>query len=228
MAHASRLLSVFVFFSFVCIFFPIFAMSFHEELSASPFLHIGSDLACELVKCLKGKCVNSSSFPFYECECDAGWKSPFKASWMPCILPNCSIDLTCANTSMEAPFSPSIPSYRSGFDVCSLHVCGNGKCVSKNTSATEDAVDYECVCDSGFINFGNSVNGFCVPKCSIGADCTNVNLTFGKSGGSPSPPPIVTSPVQSSYSGASQGTSPSPLPGTQSHSTSSGILVSFH
>ncbi|KAH7440489.1 hypothetical protein KP509_04G110100 [Ceratopteris richardii] len=72
--------------------------------------------ACELVKCLKGKCVNSSSFPFYECACDAGWKSPFKASWMPCILPNCSIDLTCANTSMEAPFSPSIPSYRSGFD----------------------------------------------------------------------------------------------------------------
>ena len=44
---------------------------------------------CEIAKCLRGTCMNTSSFPFYQCDCDDGWKSPFGSSWLPCIMPNC-------------------------------------------------------------------------------------------------------------------------------------------
>ncbi|KAI5078302.1 hypothetical protein GOP47_0005973 [Adiantum capillus-veneris] len=173
-----------------------------DEFFDASFLNIGSGLACDLAKCLKGQCINSTSFPFYKCECNAGWQSPFGASWFPCILPNCSIDLTCANRSAAAP-APSIvvPSFSGGLDVCSLHVCGNGECIHNSSDARNATDEYACMCDPGYVNFGNKADGYCIRKCSIGADCTNVRLPFGGAGNtSPPPPPAVASSVSSASS----------------------------
>ncbi|KAH7276327.1 hypothetical protein KP509_39G003000 [Ceratopteris richardii] len=192
----------------LCCMLMLCETSASKDLSDVPsdfsFLNFGGGLACDLAKCLKGKCVNSSSFPFYQCQCNEGWQSPFRASWLPCILPNCSIDLTCGNKSVAAATpSPPVPSFLGTVDVCSLHVCGNGQCVHNNSSSTNSSDDYFCSCDPGYVNFGNRTDGFCIRKCSIGADCTNVNLPFGSSSGTLSPPPpAVASPTSASASSA--------------------------
>lgn len=206
---ASIMSPLVVCFSFVVVLLAAFACaSFEEEELLDPsFLNFGSGLACEFAKCLKGHCVNSSSFPFYKCECNEGWQSPFGASWLPCILPNCSIDLTCANRSVAAPPpSAMVPSF-GGLDVCSLHVCGNGECIQNSTSAKNATDDYECVCDPGYVNLGNKADGYCIRKCSIGADCTNVKLPFGGAGNTSSPPPpgVVSPASSSSSSSVNQG-----------------------
>ncbi|MCO5555419.1 hypothetical protein L7F22_008965 [Adiantum nelumboides] len=192
----------------VCVLLAVFATaSFQDdELSDAAFLNIGNGLACELAKCLKGQCINSTSFPFYKCECNAGWQAPFGASWLPCILPNCSIDLTCANKSAVAP-APSVaaPLFSGGLDVCALHVCGNGECIRNGSSTRNATDDYECMCDPGYVNFGNKADGYCIRKCSVGADCSNVKLPFGRGNASSPPPPAVASPVSSSSANVNQG-----------------------
>lgn len=166
--------------------------SYEEQVDLSLF-NIGGGLACDLAKCLRGTCVNSSSFPFYKCDCNAGWKSPFGTSWLPCILPNCSIDLNCANRSNphSAP-PPLVPRVGGVFDICSFPVCGNGLCI-QDTSGNHSRDGYECKCDTGYVNLRNKTDGYCIHKCSIGADCTNLNLPIGGTAHTP-PPPLPPSP----------------------------------
>lgn len=196
--------SVILCFACLCLLSPAsVAASFDEELYETSLFNIGSDLACRFARCLKGQCVNTSSFPFYKCECNEGWASPFSRSWLPCILPNCSIDLTCDNSSASPAPPPTAPLIGAISDICSLPVCGNGVCVT-NTTASNSTDDYECRCNTGYVNLGNQSDGYCIHKCSIGAGCSNVRLPFGGTT-PPPPPPSLSSPVSSSSSNGNQG-----------------------
>eukprot|EP00250_Pteridium_aquilinum_P015306 c22511_g1_i2 orf=320-1045(-) len=219
MAAQLSISSVLVYFSCLYLLFAAFSSAnFDGEPLEPSLLNIGNGFSCEFAKCLRGQCVNDSSFPFYKCECNAGWKPPFGVAWLPCILPNCSIDLTCANSSSAVPApSPTLPSFNGSPNICSLPVCGNGVCSSAGNSSN----DYECKCDTGYANLRNKSDGYCIRSCSIGADCTNVNLPIGGTRHAP-PPPSLPSPVSSSSPNSSQGTSPSPSTPSQSTSTSKG------
>lgn len=154
---------------------------------------------CDLVKCIKGTCVGSSSFPYYACECDSGWKPLFGSSSFPCVLPNCSISTNCANTSASpASAPPPVVSPTNLVSVCSLPVCGNGQCI-QNSTGNSSSYGYECNCDVGYSNLLNKTDGFCIRECSLGADCTNLNI-----GGSLLPPPPPP-PPQSSSQNSNQG-----------------------
>lgn len=170
-----------------CLFCCSACSNFQEESAFDlSGLDNNSSIICNFVNCVKGKCVGSSSFPLYQCQCDEGWQSPFGASWLSCVLPNCSLSLGCSNTSSAAAPPASTPT---SADVCSLPVCGNGKCTHEsNSNAT-----YVCNCNPGYINLLNKTDGYCLPECAIGADCTNLNIPIGGSSQPPPPPPVVSS-----------------------------------
>ncbi|MCO5559489.1 hypothetical protein L7F22_013090 [Adiantum nelumboides] len=154
-----------------------------------------ADNTCGPVNCVNGVCSVSVEFPFYKCTCNKGWKSPLNASWIPCVLPNCSLDLSCGNnTSLSAPppaFSPTLDS----FSLCLLPICGNGDCVASSNSS----LSYECKCNAGSTNIFNSSNGYCIQQCAIGAGCSGLNGTLGSS-----PPPPSSSAGQNSSQGTRQ------------------------
>ncbi|KAF9673757.1 hypothetical protein SADUNF_Sadunf10G0057200 [Salix dunnii] len=57
---------------------------------------------CKKVECGKGACKPSdNSTWFFECECDPGWKqiSSGDHKFLPCIVPNCTLNFSC----MPAP-----------------------------------------------------------------------------------------------------------------------------
>lgn len=179
-----------------CLFCRSACSNFQEESAFDlSGLDVNSSIICNLVNCVKGKCVNSSSFPLYQCQCDEGWQSPFGASWLPCVLPNCSLNLGCSNTSSAAAPPATTPS--SAVGVCSVSVCGNGECTPEsNSNAT-----YECKCNPGYINLFNKTDGYCLRECALGADCTNLNIPISGSSNPPPPP----APVPSSQN-SNQGT----------------------
>ncbi|KAL6532360.1 hypothetical protein OROGR_014330 [Orobanche gracilis] len=76
-----------------------------------PFLSplLGNSNPCRESVCGKGNCVFSSNSTFgYECECDSGWKQAGPQDdeylkFLPCVIPNCTLDYDCAN----APAPPA-------------------------------------------------------------------------------------------------------------------------
>lgn len=181
----------------LCFFFLFFFSTLSIGEEETPFDMSDFSLAsglCDIFKCMKGKCVTTNSIPFYECQCDAGWKSPFGWSWTPCVLPNCTIDRTCSNATSPAPAPAPTFSPTGLFNVCSYPVCGNGECIQNSTSRD----NYQCDCHSGYSNLRNKSDGYCLQSCAIGANCQNLNISIG---GSPEPPP----PPASSNQGTNQG-----------------------
>ncbi|KAI5084383.1 hypothetical protein GOP47_0000552 [Adiantum capillus-veneris] len=126
---------------------------------------LADDNTCGPVNCLNGICSTSIIFPFYQCTCNEGWQSPLNLSWIPCVLPNCSFDLGCDNTSLSAP-PPAVSPTTDAFSLCALPICGNGECVASSNSS----LLYECKCNGGSINLFNSANGYCIPQCAAGAE----------------------------------------------------------
>ncbi|KAH7315377.1 hypothetical protein KP509_21G047000 [Ceratopteris richardii] len=114
-------------------------------------------------------------------------------------MPNCSIDLACEGSSNSSALLPSsVTPPINNFSICSFPVCGNGKCTPIGSSL----LAYDCKCDPGSLNIFNSSNGYCLEQCSLGAGCSNLNITLG---GSPSPPPPPSSPQsQNSNQGIKQ------------------------
>eukprot|EP01018_Ginkgo_biloba_P004094 Gb_39996 [translate_table: standard] len=146
---------------------------------------------CNIVTCGKGTCNQTSSGQFLEnlipkCECDQGWRQPsigIPLSFLPCVLPNCSLDSSCSGTvPFSAPPSSPAPSNASGIlDPCHYAVCGEGSCVK-----TSD-YGYKCDCNEGYENLLNMTSAPCLRECSIGADCKQLGVSVGGNG-STSPP----------------------------------------
>ncbi|MCO5560693.1 hypothetical protein L7F22_014310 [Adiantum nelumboides] len=153
-----------------------------------------ADNSCGPVNCVHGVCSGSVTVPFYKCLCNEGWQSPLNASWIPCVLPNCSLDIGCGNTSLSAP-PPAISPTLESFSLCALPICGDGDCVASSNSS----LSYECKCNAGSTNIFNSSNGYCIPQCAIGAGCSGLNNPLG-----PSPPPPPSSAGQNSSQGTMQ------------------------
>lgn len=184
----------------LCFFFLFFFSTLSIGEEETPFdmsdFSLSSGL-CDIFKCMKGKCVTTNSIPFYECQCDAGWKSPFGWSWTPCVLPNCTIDRTCSNATSPAPAPAPTFSPTGLFNVCSFPVCGNGDCIQNSTSSD----NYQCDCHSGYSNLRNKSDGYCLQSCALGANCQNLNISIG---GSPKPPPPPASSNQITNQGSKQ------------------------
>ncbi|CAL9062894.1 unnamed protein product [Musa banksii] len=138
------------------------------------------------VECGKGSCQVSTDDSFgFACKCNPGW-SQFHIGdyfrFLPCIIPNCSINYSCSNGSSAPAASPSPhPTNVSKLDPCSYSYCGAGTCVSTSTFG------YRCECGEGFSNLLNMTIFPCYRDCSLGGDCANLGITLSNSSSS-SPP----------------------------------------
>ncbi|KAF8016740.1 hypothetical protein BT93_H2076 [Corymbia citriodora subsp. variegata] len=149
----------------------------------TPFLPPLQDDRCREVACGRGKCkplLNNSAIFLYECECDPGWsKSPLRGTdpvdFLPCTLPNCTIDSSCqrpsspsqAKASGDKGKHPSILP-----NPCVWVDCGGGSC--NQTSP----YSYACVCEEGYSNLLKLSSLPCYKECSFGMDCLSLGIPF--------------------------------------------------
>ncbi|KAJ8765818.1 hypothetical protein K2173_015687 [Erythroxylum novogranatense] len=147
----------------------------------SPFL----DQVCNHVQCGRGTCKpNNSSTFFFECECADGWRqtqsgSSDRLKFLPCIIPNCTMDLSCDSAPSPAP-DRSGTNNQSIFDPCYFVNCRGGSCNRKSNS-----LSYQCTCSEGYHNLLNQTAFPCYKECAIGVDCKNLGVNIANT----SPPP---------------------------------------
>ncbi|KAG5549434.1 hypothetical protein RHGRI_014695 [Rhododendron griersonianum] len=95
--------------------------------------------------------MDSGSLFGFSCECDNGWKrTPFdnetNFEFLPCIIPNCSLNYSCMPAAPPAPAMAPMPLNPSNFDPCYWIYCGEGTCTKNSTYS------HTCQCDSGSYN----------------------------------------------------------------------------
>ncbi|KAL3537830.1 hypothetical protein ACH5RR_001196 [Cinchona calisaya] len=140
------------------------------------------DNICNEVQCGKGTCQASPGYPFnFKCICESGWKRTHldnedNLQFMPCVIPNCSLDYSCMPA---APPVPPVPYNTSFFDPCYWIYCGEGTCV-KNSTYT-----HICQCNGGYSNLYNVAAFPCFSECAIGSDCSRLGVKVAKSTSSP-------------------------------------------
>lgn len=153
---------------------------------------------CKIMNCGKGTCSKSSVqlldiIPV--CECDEGWKQPsigVSLSFLPCVIPNCTLTADCGGKAPSAAPSPvHDPPIKSPTDLlnpCKLgaNVCGEGSCV------VESEFGYSCKCSEGYENLLNMTSGPCLKPCSIGADCSQLGISVGGNGSGATAPQAQT------------------------------------
>ncbi|KAJ3673599.1 hypothetical protein LUZ60_005591 [Juncus effusus] len=172
----------------VCIslFFPLSIQSDSTDF-LSPLLSPIFNNICDRVGCGEGSCNASSDSMFgYECQCKPGWMQfHFSDSlkFLPCVIPNCTINYSCFNQSIAPAPSPSSDRNFSLFDPCTWAYCGGGKC-----KETSNSVDHKCECDDGYSNLLNITSFPCYKTCSLGANCADLGLTVSNSSASPPSP----------------------------------------
>ncbi|XP_073027043.1 uncharacterized protein [Primulina eburnea] len=139
------------------------------------------DNICNEVQCGKGSCESDRSYPFgFRCQCDSGWRrtrlndsDEQNLLYLPCIIPNCSLDYSCMPA---APPAPAVPYNTSFFDPCYWIYCGEGTC-TKNTTRT-----HICQCNPGYSNLLNISAFPCYSDCAIQADdCQRLGIRVSKS-----------------------------------------------
>ncbi|CAA7053383.1 unnamed protein product [Microthlaspi erraticum] len=159
----------------------------YQKTATSNFLDPIFGNICSKVECGKGKCKESSNATIkHECECDNGWKQfDNNLKFLPCIIPNCTFDLTCGEGASPAP--PPKDTNPSLFDICHWVQCGGGG-VCNNTNPFL----YSCDCREGYTNLLNITTFPCHKKCALGLDCVNLGipLSNASSSSSPSPDPL--------------------------------------
>ncbi|KAH7846661.1 hypothetical protein Vadar_016634 [Vaccinium darrowii] len=141
-----------------------------------PILSPYVDNICKEVECGKGTCQTALGYPFnFKCECDENWKrttldDETNLEFLPCVIPNCSLDYSCMPAAPPAPSAPAIPYNLSFFDPCYWMYCGEGTC-TKNLTYT-----HTCQCKTGYYNLLN-VSAFpCYSDCAIGSDCSKLGV----------------------------------------------------
>ncbi|TVU48309.1 hypothetical protein EJB05_07942 [Eragrostis curvula] len=148
-----------------------------------------TDSICKTVACGKGNCtVEQGTVLGYRCECDPGWTQMHVGDslrFLPCVVPNCTIDRACSNdSSAPAPAPLPAPKNFSLDDPCQFAYCGTGGTCRKGSG-----LSYHCDCKEGFGNLLNITSMPCFQNCSIGADCAKIGiLPFSNSSNSPAPP----------------------------------------
>ncbi|RVW38103.1 hypothetical protein CK203_095128 [Vitis vinifera] len=153
---------------------PLSAMGDDWSPALSPFL----DNLCDEVECGKGTCKASLEYKFnFICECDSGWKrtrgdNEDGLKYLPCVIPNCTLDYSC----MTAPSpAPAVPHNESAFDPCYWMYCGEGKCTRSS------AYGYKCECNSGYQNLLNISVYPCYSECALGSDCEKLGIKVSNS-----------------------------------------------
>ncbi|KAK4424736.1 hypothetical protein Salat_1667200 [Sesamum alatum] len=149
--------------------------------SLSPFF----ESLCDEVECGKGRCEAAPGYPFnFRCVCEAGWKrtrldDEQDLEFLPCIIPNCSLDYSCMPA---APPAPPVPYNLSFFDPCYWIYCGEGTC-NKNSTRT-----HTCKCNAGYSNLLNISSFPCYSDCAIGSEsCERLGIRVSKSTSGSSP-----------------------------------------
>ncbi|XP_028100998.1 fibropellin-1-like isoform X1 [Camellia sinensis] len=136
------------------------------------------DNICKEVECGKGNCSVALDRPFgFKCECENGWKhtrldSEQDLLFLPCVIPNCSLDYSCMPA---APPAPSVPLNSSVFDPCYWVHCGEGTC-TKNKTMTQT-----CQCNPGYSNLLNITAFPCYSDCALGSDCAKLGIKVSNS-----------------------------------------------
>jgi len=139
---------------------------------------------CSEVKCGEGNCTVDSSYPFnFQCECEDGWMrthlfNDTNLKFLPCIVPNCSLNYSCMPAAPPAPAIPYNNNY-SSFDPCDFVYCGEGTC-TKNATYT-----HTCQCDTGAYNLFNNSAFPCYKNCALGSDCEKLGIRVSNSTSSP-------------------------------------------
>ncbi|KAK4799418.1 hypothetical protein SAY86_024783 [Trapa natans] len=141
-----------------------------------------NETICDAVECGKGKCVSNARAPFaFICECDAGWKrtrleNEDNVKYLPCVIPNCSIEYSC----MPAPAPlPPVPYNVSFFDPCYWAYCGGGTCTKSSN------YEHTCQCNPGYSNLMNITVFPCYNACAIGSDCSKLGIKVADSTSTP-------------------------------------------
>lgn len=138
---------------------------------------------CSEIECGKGTCkTNTSYIPHgYKCECDSGWKrtrlpdsEEQYLQFLPCIVPNCSINYSCMPAPPPLPPLPTSPYNAPIFDPCNWVYCGEGTC--KNSSHYNQT----CECQPGAYNLFNISHFPCYSDCALGSDCAKLGISFSK------------------------------------------------
>ncbi|XP_062209961.1 uncharacterized protein LOC133911645 isoform X1 [Phragmites australis] len=142
---------------------------------------------CSTVACGKGNCTVVPGAFGYRCDCDTGWTQLHVGDdlrFLPCVIPNCSIDRACSNGSSPPAPTPVSPPKNFSLDPCELAYCGTG-----GTCRNGSGMSYHCECKEGFSNLLNITTMPCFQNCSIGADCASIGiLPFSNSSKPPAPP----------------------------------------
>lgn len=154
-----------------------------------PMTAIGDDLSdailgriCNETECGKGTCKASLDYKFtFKCECDPGWKrtrfdNEDDVEFLPCVIPNCSLDYSCMTAP---PPAPSNPQNESVFDPCYWMYCGEGTCKKTATYL------HECQCNTGFSNLLNITAFPCYSDCALGSDCEKLGIKVANSSATP-------------------------------------------
>ncbi|KAA8536993.1 hypothetical protein F0562_029471 [Nyssa sinensis] len=136
---------------------------------------------CNEVECGKGSCQAAAGKPFnFVCQCDNGWKrtrldNEEDLQFLPCVIPNCTLDYSCMPA---APPAPAIPYNLSFFDPCYWTYCGEGSC-TKNLTYT-----HTCQCNPGYYNLLNVTAFPCFSECALGSDCAQLGIKVSNSSSS--------------------------------------------
>ncbi|XXG68006.1 hypothetical protein AAC387_Pa06g1209 [Persea americana] len=148
-----------------------------SAVSLPPILSPVLNNLCDVMECGKGTCKAAPNqiVPFI-CECEAGWKQ-FNMNdtfrFMPCVIPNCTMNYSCSNVSTPATAPPLPPVNGSSIlDPCTLAYCGQGTCMKTSEFG------HKCECADGSANLLNMTNFPCLNECTLGADCVNLGVGF--------------------------------------------------
>ncbi|XP_019186094.1 PREDICTED: uncharacterized protein LOC109180829 isoform X2 [Ipomoea nil] len=130
---------------------------------------------CTEVNCGKGNCREDRGYNYnFRCRCEDGWKrttikntNEDDFQFLPCIIPECTLDYSCMPTP---PPPPPPPFNSSAFDPCYGVYCGEGACI-KNTDFT-----HICQCNYGYNNILGIPVFPCFSPCALGSDCSRLGI----------------------------------------------------
>ncbi|KAL8555087.1 hypothetical protein ACS0TY_003042 [Phlomoides rotata] len=140
------------------------------------------DELCKEVECGRGSCEAAPGSPSqFKCNCENGWKrtrlddqDENDLEFLPCIIPNCTVDYSCMPAPPPAPPIPRNSS--TFFDPCQWIYCGEGTC-SKNKSYS-----HTCQCNPGYSNLLNISAFPCYSDCATGSDsCRRLGIKAASS-----------------------------------------------
>lgn len=149
-----------------------------SDLNLAPILSPIFDNVCKEVECGKGNCKPSRNSSFlFDCECEPGWKQVRSdhddgLGFLPCVIPNCTMDLSCMKAPTPAPVqNKQKRTNESFFDPCSWAECGGGTC-NKTSPFT-----YACQCEANYYNLLNVTALPCFRECALGTECSDLGIS---------------------------------------------------